>query len=77
MYDVTFYLKKGLSFTVVVSEFITKRNGLGDLVGLEWTGARLDLPNLKFIRVEEVSAVVSAQRSGQVPDDEPGETEVV
>jgi hypothetical protein len=60
MFEVTIYLKSGQSLTVDVTRFVKKKNGLGDLVGLEWNNATIPHARQLFsVDVGQVAAITS------------------
>jgi hypothetical protein len=65
MIEITIYLKNGVHFSVFVSEFSVKKNGLGDFAGLSWISASNELPHLLHIDITEVVAIVSTHQAAQ------------
>jgi hypothetical protein len=58
MFRVTIYLKSGQSFDVYMEDFQLKRSIDGSFKDLNWTSAGKNLPHLKHLNVDDLSAIV-------------------
>jgi len=59
MFQVTFYLRSGIHFTVPFGTFSTRiADADGKLVGLDWTTVVGKFPHLHHIEVNEIAAIV-------------------
>jgi hypothetical protein len=56
VFEITIFLKNGSQFSIFASQFIVKRNGIGDFAGLEWTNTEKE-PRLLYANVDEISAI--------------------
>jgi len=68
MFQVTFYLRSGIHFTVPFGTFSTRiADADGRLVGIEWTTAEGMFPHLHHITVDEIAAIVIESSDDQPP----------
>ena len=59
MIQVTIILKSGASFEIFVKEFAVRRDWLGEIIALDWSGDEKELSRLQYINIKELAAITS------------------